>query len=50
MNEAMNAGKAVIASNHVGAAADLVKERDNGFVVPVGDIASLADRLKQLCG
>jgi len=49
VNEAMNAGKAVIVSNHVGAAADLVKEGDNGFVVPVRDVEALADRLRQLC-
>jgi len=49
VNEAMNAGKAVIVSNHVGARADLVEDGDNGFVVPVGDVALLAERLQMLC-
>ncbi len=49
VNEAMNAGKAVIVSNHVGARADLVKDGDNGFVFPVGDVALLAERLRLLC-
>ncbi|MGD0074007.1 MAG: glycosyltransferase family 4 protein [Candidatus Binataceae bacterium] len=48
VNEVMNAGKAVIVSDHVGARADLVKDGDNGFVVPVGDVASLAERLRLL--
>ncbi len=48
VNEVMNAGKAVIVSDHVGARADLVKDGDNGFVVPVGDVALLAQRLRLL--
>lgn len=49
VNEAMNAGKAIIVSDRVGARADLVKDGDNGFVVPVGDVAALADYLRLLC-
>ena len=49
VNEAMNAGKAVIVSDRVGARADLVKDEDNGFVFPVGNVALLAERLQLLC-
>ncbi|MBT5456620.1 MAG: glycosyltransferase family 4 protein, partial [Rhodospirillaceae bacterium] len=38
INEVMNAGRAVIVSDQVGAAADLVRDGDNGFVFPAGDI------------
>jgi glycosyltransferase involved in cell wall biosynthesis len=50
VNEAMNAGKPVIVSDRVGAGADLVEDGVNGFVYPVGDVAALADRLRQLIG
>ncbi len=46
VNEVMNAGKAVIVSDQVGAAVDLVEDGVNGFVVPVGDVDTLADRLR----
>ena len=46
VNEVMNAGKPVIVSDQVGAAADLVEDGVNGFVVPVGDVETLADRLR----
>jgi len=45
VNEVMNAGKAIIVSDQVGAAPDLVKDGINGFIVPVDDDRSLADRL-----
>jgi len=45
VNEAMNAAKPVIVSDQVGCAPDLVHDGQNGFVVPVGDVASLACRL-----
>lgn len=48
VNEVMNAGKPVILSDHVGCGPDLVQDGDNGFIVPVGDIKLLGDRLKQL--
>jgi glycosyltransferase involved in cell wall biosynthesis len=48
VNEVMNAGRAVIVSDQVGAAIDLVREGENGFVFPAGDVAALADRLKQI--
>jgi glycosyltransferase involved in cell wall biosynthesis len=46
VNEVMNAGKPVIASDRVGAARDLVQEGLNGFVYPFGDIDALAARLR----
>ena len=48
VNEAMNAGKAVIVTEHVGGARDLVEEGVNGYVVPVGDVDALSDRLKRV--
>jgi glycosyltransferase involved in cell wall biosynthesis len=50
VNEAMNAGKAVIVTEHVGGAKDLVDEGGNGYVVPVGDVDALSDRLKRITG
>jgi len=46
VNEVMNAGKAVIVSDRVGAGPDLVKQGLNGYIVPVGDVEALADRLR----
>ena len=48
VNEVMNAGKAVIVTDQVGCAPDLVQEGENGFVVPVGDVSGLASRLSRL--
>jgi glycosyltransferase involved in cell wall biosynthesis len=48
VNEVMNAGKAVIISDHVGCGPDLVADGENGYVVPVGDVQRLAERLRQL--
>lgn len=45
VNEAMNAAKAIIVSDRVGAGPDLVKDGDNGFIFPAGDVAALAHRL-----
>lgn len=50
LNEAMASGLPVIASDQVGAAADLVEEGGNGFVFPCGDIEALAERLERLLG
>ena len=44
-NEAMAAGLPVIVSDDVGCAADLIRDGENGFVFPVGDIAALRDAL-----
>jgi glycosyltransferase involved in cell wall biosynthesis len=48
INEAMNAGTAIIVSDQVGAAPDLVHEGVNGYVVPVGDVQGLAARLRHI--
>ena len=50
VNEVMNAAKPVIVTDEVGAAPDLVRDGENGYVVPVGDIAALALRLKEVTG
>jgi glycosyltransferase involved in cell wall biosynthesis len=47
-NEVMNAGKAVIASDEVGCRKDLIIEGENGFIVKVGDIPALTDRLRRI--
>jgi glycosyltransferase involved in cell wall biosynthesis len=49
VNEAMNRGLPVIASDAVGAAAGgLIRDGKNGLVVPAGDSAALADALRSL--
>jgi glycosyltransferase involved in cell wall biosynthesis len=48
VNEAMNAGRPVIVSDRVGAAADLVEDGVNGFVYPSGDVDALASGLRQM--
>jgi glycosyltransferase involved in cell wall biosynthesis len=42
INEVMNAGKAVVVSDQVGCAPDLVLEGENGRIFPVGDTKALA--------
>ena len=48
VNEVMNAGRTVIVSDQVGAAADLVQDGENGLVFPAGDVGRLADALGQI--
>ncbi len=48
VNEVMNAGRPVITTDCVGASMDLITEGVNGFTVPVGDTASLAERLREV--
>jgi glycosyltransferase involved in cell wall biosynthesis len=48
VNEILNAAKPVVVTEAVGCAPDLVRNGYNGFVVPVGNIASLAAHLKYL--
>jgi glycosyltransferase involved in cell wall biosynthesis len=48
VNEVMNAAKPVIVTDQVGAAPDLVRDGENGYVVPVGDPAALARRLQDI--
>lgn len=46
VNEAMAAGLAVIVSDNVGCARDLVRNGHNGFVVPVDDVDALCAALQ----
>lgn len=48
VNQAIAAGLPVICTSAVGAAADLVRHGENGFVVPPGDAERLAQALKGL--
>lgn len=50
LNEGMCFGLPVIVSDRVGAAPDLVRSGENGFVYPVGDVATLARVLKIVLG
>jgi glycosyltransferase involved in cell wall biosynthesis len=45
VNEAMAAALPVVLSEQVGAAADLVEEGANGFVIPAGDAGALAEKI-----
>jgi glycosyltransferase involved in cell wall biosynthesis len=47
VNEVMNCGKAIITTNEVGAAADLVKDGQNGFIVEAGDVNALATAMQK---
>ncbi len=48
VNEAAAAGLAIIASDVVGAAAELVRDRVNGRIVPAGDPKALAEALLEV--
>lgn len=48
INEVMNAGKAIITTDEVGAAKDLVHNGLNGFVVPAGNIDALSNALSSI--
>jgi len=50
VNEAMSAGCALVLSDQVGCAADLVKPGENGLTYPAGDIDALAAALGQVLG
>lgn len=45
---AMQAGRAVVATDGVGSAVEFITSPDNGIVVPADDAAALADALEQL--
>jgi glycosyltransferase involved in cell wall biosynthesis len=47
VNEVMNAGKAIISTDEVGATKDLVYEGRNGFVVQAGSVEALASALRR---
>jgi glycosyltransferase involved in cell wall biosynthesis len=46
INEAMSSGLPIVASERVGAAADLIQPGSNGFRFPPGDIPALAQALR----
>lgn len=46
INEVMNAGKAVVVSDQVGCAPDLVLEGQNGAIFPVGNVAALSNAMR----
>ncbi|HEY9770420.1 MAG TPA: glycosyltransferase family 4 protein [Coleofasciculaceae cyanobacterium] len=46
INEVMNAGKAVVVSDRVGCAPDLIKDGGNGRIFPTGDITALAEAMQ----
>tara|TARA_R110002072_G_scaffold10523_18_gene48922 strand:- start:1172 stop:2389 length:1218 start_codon:yes stop_codon:yes gene_type:complete len=48
VNEAMNAGRPIIATTEVGSARDLVRDGENGFVIEPGDIDALSESLLTL--
>jgi glycosyltransferase involved in cell wall biosynthesis len=48
VNEAMAAGLPVVVSDAAGCSVDLVRDGENGFTYPCGDVAALADRLTSL--
>jgi glycosyltransferase involved in cell wall biosynthesis len=50
INEAMEFGLPIVASDRVGAAADLLRTGENGYVFPAGDAGALADALETLAG
>jgi len=48
MNEAMNFELPIIVTDVVGTACDLVRNSDNGFIVSVGDIDAIAEKIDYL--
>ncbi len=50
VNEVMNAARPVIVTDQVGAAPDLVRDGENGYIVPVSDTEALARRLQDIAG
>jgi glycosyltransferase involved in cell wall biosynthesis len=50
LNEAMQFGKPVIATTAVGAAYDLIKDGENGFLIPERDEKALYEKMKLLVG
>jgi glycosyltransferase involved in cell wall biosynthesis len=48
VNEAAAAGLALVCSDVVGAAAELVRDGINGFLFPAGNLATLTDRMRDI--
>lgn len=47
VNEAMNAGRAIVVNDRIGSGPDLVRPGENGFIYPFGDDNAFADALRQ---
>ena len=47
VNEAMNAGRAIVVSDQVGSGPDLVRSGENGAIVPVDDVNALTKALAE---
>src|SRR5205823_10581743 len=50
VNEAAASGLPLVLSNRVGAARDLLREGENGFLVPAGHVLAAAAALRRLAG
>jgi glycosyltransferase involved in cell wall biosynthesis len=50
VNEAAACGLPLVLSDRVGAAPDLLRDGENGYRVPVGNVAAAADALRALAG
>ena len=50
VNEAAASGLPLVLSDRVGAAYDLLRDGENGFLVPSGDVAAAAAALRRLAG
>jgi glycosyltransferase involved in cell wall biosynthesis len=48
VNEAAACGLPLVLSDHVGAAHDLLRDGENGFLVPAGDVAATIAALRTL--
>jgi glycosyltransferase involved in cell wall biosynthesis len=48
VNEAMNAGRAIIVSDRVGCAPDLIRNGENGFAFRAGDVSDLSRMLREV--
>jgi glycosyltransferase involved in cell wall biosynthesis len=48
VNEAMASGLPVVVSDRVGAWVDLVRDGENGYVIPAGDAAALAEAMERV--
>jgi glycosyltransferase involved in cell wall biosynthesis len=48
INEPLNAGRPVIASDGVGAAADLISDGVNGYIYPAGNIEALRESVRRV--
>ncbi len=48
VNEVMNVGRAVIVSDRVGCGPDLVRNGENGYIFPAGEVAALAAVLEKV--